>query len=241
MHNHGNGPFDVRLSVAFGSDFADLFEVRGLRRARRGIANLDVGETKVALNYQGLDGKRLRTTMLFDPVPEQLSGSAASYAFELQPNESRSVYVTVKCDPGVEENVALPFRKGLRAAFHAHQTASRGMATITSSNQIFNEVMCRSMADLAMLTTEHGAGPLPLRRHSLVLDHIRPRRDHHGAADVVVRFPYRQGCAAAARRLSSHRIRSARRRRAGKNSCMKCVAAKWRRYAKCRSAFITAA
>ena len=154
MQNHGDGPFDVRLSFAFGSDFADLFEVRGLRRARRGTANLDVGESKVALNYHGLDGNRRRTTMLFDPAPEQLSGSAASYAFELQPNESRSVYVTVKCDPGVEENVALPFRRGLRAAFHEHQTASRGMATITSSNQIFNEVMCRSMADLAMLTTD---------------------------------------------------------------------------------------
>ena len=161
MHNHGNVPFDVRLSVAFGSDFADLFEVRGLRRARRGIANLDVGESKVVLNYQGLDGKRLRTTVLFDPVPEQLSGSAASYVFELQPNESRSVYVTVRCEPGVEENVALPFRRGLRAAFHAHQTASRGMATISSSNQIFNEVMCRSMADLAMLTTDTAQGPYP--------------------------------------------------------------------------------
>ena len=161
MHNHGNVPFDVRLSVAFGSDFADLFEVRGLRRARRGIANLDVGESKVVLNYQGLDGKRLRTTVLFDPVPEQLSGSAASYVFELQPNKSRSVYVTVRCEPGVEENVALPFRRGLRAAFHAHQTASRGMATISSSNQIFNEVMCRSMADLAMLTTDTAQGPYP--------------------------------------------------------------------------------
>ena len=74
MHNHGNSPFDVRLSVAFGSDFADLFEVRGLRRARRGIATVEVGESKVSLKYQGLDGKRLRTTMLFDPVPDQLSG-----------------------------------------------------------------------------------------------------------------------------------------------------------------------
>ena len=161
MHNHGNGPFNVRLSVAFGSDFADLFEVRGLRRARRGIANLEVGEGKVTLKYQGLDGKRLRTTMLFDPLPDQLSGSAASYAFELQPNESRSVYVTVKCYPGVVENIDLPFRRGLRAAFHAHQTASRGMATVTTSNQIFNEVMCRSMADLAMLTTDTAQGPYP--------------------------------------------------------------------------------
>jgi glycogen debranching enzyme len=161
MHNHGNSPFDVRLSISFGSDFADLFEVRGLRRDRRGTTHINVGERDVSLNYLGLDGKRLRTMMQFDPVPEQLSGGGASYAFELQPDESRSVYVTVKCDPGGAENIVLPFRRGLRAAFHKHQTASRGMATITSSNQIFNEVMCRSMADLAMLTTDTAQGPYP--------------------------------------------------------------------------------
>ena len=35
------------------------------------------------------------------------------------------------------------------------------MATIASSNQIFNEVVCRSMADLSMLTTGTPQGPYP--------------------------------------------------------------------------------
>ena len=161
MQNHGDRPFDVRLTLAFASDFADLFEVRGLRRARRGTANAEVGEARVALSYQGLDGNRRRTTLLFDPTPEQLSSSVASYVFDLQPNESRSIYVTVKCERGVEESVALPFRKGLRAAFQEHKAASHGMATITSSNHIFNEVMCRSMADLAILMTDTPQGPYP--------------------------------------------------------------------------------
>ena len=115
----------------------------------------------MTLNYQGLDGNRRRTMLLFEPAPERLSTSTASYAFELQPNESRSIYVTVKCDRDVEESRPLPFRKGLRAAFQEHRTASRGMATITTSNPIFNEVMCRSMADLAMLTTDTPQGPYP--------------------------------------------------------------------------------
>ena len=162
MQNHGDLPFGVRLSLAFASDFADLFEVRGLRRQRRGAATAEVyGTTEVALNYQGLDGNRRRTTMLFDPAPDRLSSNSASYGFTLQPNESRSVYVTVKCDRGAEKSPVLPFRKGLRAAFHEHKTANRGITTITSSNQVFNEVLCRSMADLSMLTTGTPQGPYP--------------------------------------------------------------------------------
>ncbi len=161
MQNHGDSPFDVRLSLAFASDFADLFEVRGLHRDHRGTATVDVGEAEVALNYQGLDGVTRRTTMLFDPAPAQLSSNIASYVFKLQPNECLSVYVTVKCDRGVAENATLPFRKALRAAFSQRQAATRGITTITTSNEIFNEVACRSMADLAMLTTETPQGPYP--------------------------------------------------------------------------------
>jgi glycogen debranching enzyme len=92
MQNHGNLPFDVRLSLVFGSDFADLFEVRGLRRARRGTAHVDAnGGSVVTLSYLGLDDIRRRTMMLFDPAPERLSKGAASYAFELQPHESHSI------------------------------------------------------------------------------------------------------------------------------------------------------
>jgi glycogen debranching enzyme len=37
IHNHGDRPVDLRLTMLFDSDFADLFEVRGLRRKRRGF------------------------------------------------------------------------------------------------------------------------------------------------------------------------------------------------------------
>ena len=162
MQNHGDTPFDVRLTLSFASDFADLFEVRGLRRERRGTSMAEIcGKTEVALNYLGLDGNRRRTMMLFEPAPEQLSSNMASYAFALQPNESRSIYVTVTCDHDLGELNRLPFRQGLRAAFKEHKTASRGLATIVSSNNIFNEMVCRSMADLAMLTTSTPEGPYP--------------------------------------------------------------------------------
>jgi glycogen debranching enzyme len=162
MQNHGELPFDVRLSLAFSSDFADLFEMRGLRRQRRGtVTTVVCGDSEVELNYLGLDGNWRRTMLLFDPAPERLSSSLASYAFTLQPNESKSLFVTVNCDRDVEKSSPLPFRKGLRAAFYEHKNANRGIATVTSSNQVFNEVLCRSMADLSMLTTGTPQGPYP--------------------------------------------------------------------------------
>src|SRR5205814_7660425 len=35
---HGDRRVNLRLALHFGSDFADLFEVRGIHRARRGLA-----------------------------------------------------------------------------------------------------------------------------------------------------------------------------------------------------------
>ena len=162
MHNHDRRPFDVELTLGFGSDFADLFEVRGLHRERRGTASAEICDhAAVALNYQGRDGNRRRTMLRFDPAPGRLSSSVASYRFTLQPNERRSINMTVKCLNGVEESPPPPFRKGLRAAFQEHKTTSRGIATISTSNAVFNEVICRSMADLVMLRTDTSEGPYP--------------------------------------------------------------------------------
>lgn len=96
VQNHGDSPFEVRLSFTFASDFADLFEVRGARRKRRGTMQAPTSrETSVALAYRGLDGIARGTTLLFGPAPEQISRAAASYSFELQPHDSRMIYVTV--------------------------------------------------------------------------------------------------------------------------------------------------
>ena len=54
IQNHGDRPFEVRLVLAFASDIADLFEVRGMRRARRGKATAELsGAAGVALPGPG--------------------------------------------------------------------------------------------------------------------------------------------------------------------------------------------
>jgi len=65
----------------FDADFADLFEVRGLHRERRGSTELERYRVGIGLcgTYHALDGKPLLTTLTFDPPPTELSVNSASY------------------------------------------------------------------------------------------------------------------------------------------------------------------
>jgi glycogen debranching enzyme len=67
VRNYGDRPIDLQLSILFANDFADLFEVRGSHRERRGAANAKLHDDEVVLSYHGLDAKLRRTTLTFDP------------------------------------------------------------------------------------------------------------------------------------------------------------------------------
>ena len=161
VENHGDRPVHFQLSFAFASDFADLFEVRGIRRVRRGIATTKLrGGQDAILSYHGLDGRLRRTTLTFDPPPSELLTSVAGYTLDLKPHERTSIFVSVECD-GENESRAMPYFRAMLRARRELKAATRGTATVETSNDIFNEVLCRSMADLYMLTTDTPEGCYP--------------------------------------------------------------------------------
>src|SRR5579883_3069261 len=56
LQNHGDRVASFDLMLLFDNDFADLFEVRGEKRPRRGIGSSRlVGPADVLLEYRGLD------------------------------------------------------------------------------------------------------------------------------------------------------------------------------------------
>jgi glycogen debranching enzyme len=161
LRNYGDRPFGVRLAIVFDSDFADLFEVRGTRRERRGtVSRRLIRPDRVVLTCHGLDGELRHTTLIFDPAPTELDTGQAAYAFELRPGESRPLFLTIDCDK-IEERPARPFLRGLRASRRELRVISRDITTVETSNDIFNEVLCQSTADLHMLMTETPQGRYP--------------------------------------------------------------------------------
>jgi len=160
IHNFGSQKVAVRLEVRFDSDFADLFEVRGLRRSRRGAVSRDVaGPHQVLLRYAGLDGQSRCTTLTFDPPPMRLNAETATYHLQFAPGEAKPIFLAVGCDSG--PRAPMSFLRGLVDSRRAHRSATRGDATVETSNQIFNEVLCRSAADLSMLMTNTPQGRYP--------------------------------------------------------------------------------
>jgi glycogen debranching enzyme len=160
IHNHGTHPVELDLTLCFTSDFADVFEVRGLRRRRRGLAQVKIAEPgTVSFAYKGLDGVERRTDLEFDPVPQRLEQGSAEYRLHLAPASRTSIYLTISCDAFAGKPI--PFLRGMRAVTHELRAALAPVATIETSNDILNEVLCRSMADLTMLCTQTPQGTYP--------------------------------------------------------------------------------
>jgi len=161
LQNHGDRPASFDLTLLFDNDFADLFEVRGERRPRRGTGSSRLlGPTDVVLEYSGLDAQSRITALHFDPRPTRLSVNAATYHFDLAPGQVTSLFIAVSCNKPIMQKPA-PFFRGLLAHRREMRKLTLGAASIETSNNIFNEVLCQAMADLNMLMTETPQGRYP--------------------------------------------------------------------------------
>jgi glycogen debranching enzyme len=161
VRNHSDHSIGLSLTLLFRSDFADLFEVRGLHRARRGsAAHRVIAPDRAVLSYSGLDGVSRTTTLTFDPQPNELGTGKAVYQLELAAGKNYSIFLIVGCDQPADQQPA-GFIKGLLSARRELRDATRDTTTIETSNALLNEILRRSVADLRMLNTDTPQGRYP--------------------------------------------------------------------------------
>lgn len=163
IKNFDHDPQRIRITLSFAADFADIFEVRGSVRLKRGrIEAPQVFEDQVLLGYTGLDDKRRETRVTFDPAPTTLTDKMAEFVFDLAPGQTAILFMQTDCS-GREARAS-----GRRTFFHAMVSARRSLrasaskaASVDTSNHLFNEAIRRSVSDLYMLCTETPEGLYP--------------------------------------------------------------------------------
>lgn len=160
VSNHGAERVDFSLSIAFAGDFADIFEVRGIRRVKRGRAGRSVlPPDRVMHTYVGLDGVERCSILCFAPAPTALAGTLARYDLALPPGGAHTIYV--HCASRDLAARAPSFLKGLVHINRERRARTRSTATVETSNSVLNEMLSQSSADITMLTTQTADGPYP--------------------------------------------------------------------------------
>ncbi len=160
--SYAEQPTDLHFTLDFGADFADMFEIRGHPRARRGAVRVEPrGPAGIAFVYDALDGVPRATVLTFSVPPQRLSASRAEFDLRLPARERRSIALTVQCLHGDDAASSHRFFTAMRHARASRARMRASGAAIQTSSATFNSVLERAQSDLAMLTTDTNYGPYP--------------------------------------------------------------------------------
>lgn len=162
VKNHGLQPLEVSLSLHFAADYADIYEIRGLKRKARGEdLQPEVTGDRVVLGYRGLDRIVRRTLLQFAPLPSLLTASAAQLHLSLHPQQEVRLCVTIGCERQPETRQLFTFDDARTEAEANLERYNTWSCHLRSSNGQINAWVNRAVSDLHMMTTELATGPYP--------------------------------------------------------------------------------
>jgi glycogen debranching enzyme len=161
VRNFSGEGIEVRLSLIFGADFADIFEVRGTPREHSGKLMPARREGDALLiEYHGLDGVVRRTVIRSLTHPRAIAPDGVSWVEELEPGADTALEVTLAFERESKSSTPKDYDSSLsKATSHFDERASE--CSIWTSSEQFNAWFRRSEADLRMLSTQMGDGTYP--------------------------------------------------------------------------------
>ncbi|HEX5108810.1 MAG TPA: amylo-alpha-1,6-glucosidase [Vicinamibacterales bacterium] len=159
--NHGLQPIEVPISIGFDADFADVFEVRGTRRAQRGTRLANVVADDLTLRYVGLDHIERCTRIRWSRQPSRTEAAVVTYRLSLAPHETVDFEIQVACEIGSESRSLVTCDAVLAAVRQERAEREQREAAVLTSNEELNRWIRRSSADLRMMTTKTASGPYP--------------------------------------------------------------------------------
>ena len=150
--NYGLTPLRIPIRIAFASDFADIFEVRGVRRERRGSRLHDqITANSILMTYEGLDRELRRTCIEADPEPLKITPSNLEFEASLGPGKDVAFHFAVDCNPASLRR-SVGYARAIAGAETELKAASSNLCKISSTNDRLTSWIRRSLADVQMMT-----------------------------------------------------------------------------------------
>jgi glycogen debranching enzyme len=159
--NHALQTIKVPLTIRFGADYVDVFEVRGTRRAKRGevLAGTEGRESTCA--YRGLDGVERRTRLRWSESPDRVERGSVVFLLTLERHASVTMELSVSCEIDGASHATVRYGELLARSRSTAAAELEHCCRITSSNETFNHWIRRSASDLRMMITQTPYGPYP--------------------------------------------------------------------------------
>ena len=185
--NHAEREMTITVELELGADCADIFEVRGYPRPKRGsLLPVAVTPTRATFRYDGLDHRRRATFVAFSDPAKTFGPIDGRSDDEVLAGGSVRFYWDVRLASGARKDLrwtiwgAVSDRGGDDAPSHdgdataalfpepprisadegasAYHAWGRGTTSIQTDHELFNLTLNRSLADLRLLINE-GPGP----------------------------------------------------------------------------------
>ncbi|MDZ4835706.1 MAG: amylo-alpha-1,6-glucosidase [Candidatus Melainabacteria bacterium] len=157
LTNFGNQPVTLNLAIAYANDFADMFEVRGIGRKRRGqLQSVEQSLPNGSLiSYMGLDNKLMTTRLLFSETPAKRQGDRVEFQYKLNGQQSKTIEMNISTaglgEPFAPNPTIVSYDEGKVQADNAYSDWRSSTASVTTSNTEFNKLLERSIRDIYIL------------------------------------------------------------------------------------------
>ena len=151
--NYGMQSLAVPMDISFATDFADIFQVRGMSRERSGdILPPETGQDSIVLGCRGLDGILRQTRIKCHPAPQQVLEREMKFRLELGPKAETTLCFNIECANESRRRRDFSYSQAVGRAETEMKSLVRSLPHVASSNSRFNDWMKRSSADVQMMT-----------------------------------------------------------------------------------------
>jgi len=161
--NYLDEPLRLNLDMKIEADYFDIFEVRGHKRHRRGqMQEAKITDGTLTLGYTGLDDVARYTHLSTVPQPSTLHTEGLSIAIEL-PARGAAV-AELSFSVGLDEASCSKTKSFAESYGLAQSEGTKNRAdnaAVSTSNEQFNDLINRSLADIHLLVTATEKGPYP--------------------------------------------------------------------------------